>query len=96
MVNNLSKEEEILGTLKSIEKKLDILIKIQKSIAPVPKLDADERHVLKLCNSKYTVNDIVEQTKKTKGSVEVALSRLRSKGIIKSVKVKGKIVYSKV
>ena len=72
------------------------MIKIQRSIEPKPKLDADERKVLKYYNSKYTISKIVEQTKKTKDSVEVALSRLRSKGMIKSVRVKGKLVYSKV
>ena len=82
--------------LKNIEKKLDVLIKIQKSMAPEPKIGTDEKKVLKYCNSKYTINEIVEKTKKTKGSVEVVLSNLRSRGIIKSVKTKGKIVYSKV
>lgn len=87
---------EILKSLKNIEKKLDVMIKIQKSMAPEPKLGADEKKILKYCNSKYTINEIVEKTQKTKGSVEVVLSNLRSKGIIKSVKIKGKIVYSKV
>lgn len=95
-MSNFSKENEILGSLKNIEKKLDILIKIQKSIAPKPKIGSDEKKILKFCNSKYTINEIVEKTQKTKGSVEVVLSKLRSMGIIKSVKIKGKIVYSKV
>ena len=72
------------------------MIKIQKSMAPEPKIGLDEKKVLKYCNSKYTINEIVEKTKKTKGSVEVVLSNLRSRGIIKSVKIKGKTVYSKV
>lgn len=92
----MAKEEEILGSLKNIEKKLDILIKIQKSMAPEPKITPDEKKILQFCNSKYTINDIVEKTQKTKRTVTVELSKLRSKGIIKSVKIKGKIVYSKI
>jgi len=95
-VSDFSKENEILGSLKNIEKKLDILIKIQKSIAPEPKLGSDEKKILKFCNSKYTINEIVEKTQKTKHYIEVILSKLRGSGIIKSVKIKGRIVYSKV
>lgn len=92
----LSKDNEILGSLKNIEKKLDVLIKIQKSIASEPKISSNVKKVLKFCNSKYTINEIVDKTNKTKGSVKVILSKLRGQGIIKSVKIKGKIVYSKV
>ena len=92
----MSKENEILGSLKNIEKKLDVLIKIQKSMAPEPKISSEEKKILNYCNSKNTINEIVEQTKKTKKSIERILERLRSKGIITSVKTKGKTVYSKV
>lgn len=95
-MNDLEQNNEILKSLKNIEKKLDVLIKIQKSMAPEPKIRLDEKKILKFCNSKYTINEIVDKTKKTKGSVEVVLSKLRSRGIIKSIKIKGKIVYSKV
>jgi len=93
MNNEIKTTNELL---KNIEKKLDVLIKIQKSMAPEPKITPDEKKILKYCNSKYTVNEIVEKTKKTKGTIEVELSKLRSKGMIKSVRAKGKIVYSKV
>lgn len=90
------KENEILGSLKNIEKKLDVLIKIQKSLAPEPKISLEEKKILDFCNSKNTINEISDQTKKTKKSIERILGRLRSKGIIQSVKTKGKVVYSKV
>lgn len=92
----MSKENEILGSLKNIEKKLDVLIKIQKSMAPEPKITSDEKKILKFCNSKYDVSEIVTLTNKTRGVVDVLLSRLRGKGIIKSTKIKGKTVYTKV
>lgn len=92
----MSKENEILGSLKNIEKKLDVLIKIQKSMAPEPKITEEETKILDFCNSKNTINEIAEQTKKTKKSIERILAKLRSKGIIQSVKTKGKVVYSKV
>ena len=92
----MSKDDEILGSLKNIEKKLDVLIKIQKSMAPEAKINENEKKLLEFCNSKYTINEIVEKTKKKKSVIEVMLSRLRGKGVIKSVNTKGKIVYSKV
>ena len=92
----MSKDDEILGSLKNIEKKLDDLIKIQKSMAPEAKINENEKKLLEFCNSKYTINEIVEKTKKKKSVIEVMLSRLRGKGVIKSVNTKGKIVYSKV
>jgi len=48
----LEKNDETLKSLKNIEKKLDILIKIQKSMAPEPKITLDEKKILKFCNSK--------------------------------------------
>jgi len=95
-VSNLPKDNEILDSLKNIEKKLDVLIKIQKSMAPEPKISSEQKMILNYCNSKNTISEIAERTKKTKKAVERVLERLRSKGIIKSVKIKGKIVYSKV
>jgi len=92
----MNTNQEIPKSLKNIEKKLDVMIKILKSMAPELKLGLDEKKILKYCNSKFTINEIIEKTQKTKGSVEVVLSHLRSKGIIKSVTIKGKIVYSKV
>lgn len=92
----LTKDDEILGSLKNIEKKLDVLIKIQKSMAPKPKISSEEKKILDFCNSKNTINEIAEHTKKTKKSIERILARLRNKGIIQSIKTKGKVVYSKV
>ncbi len=92
----LAKDDEILDSLKNIEKKLDVLIKVQKSMAPEPKISPEEKKILDFCNSKNTINEISDQTKKTKKSIERILAKLRSRGIIQSVKMKGKVVYSKV
>ena len=57
--------------------------------------DEEESQIIKT-KIKNTINEISEQTKKTKKSIERILAKLRSKGIIQSVKTKGKVVYSKV
>jgi len=33
-------------------------------MAPEPKITLDEKKILKFCNSKYTINEIVKKTKK--------------------------------
>ena len=95
-MNNIKTDVEILKSLKNIEKKLDILIIFQKSMAPEPKINSEEKLILSFCNSNNTVDEITEQTKKTKKSVEGILQRLRNKGVIKSFKIQKKTVYSKV
>jgi len=88
--------KDLMAVLKSLDKKLDIIIALEKLSAPAPKLYPFEKQILKLCNSKNTIKDIVEKTKKTKNHIEVTLSELRNKGLIRSVTVKGKLVYAKI
>ncbi len=75
---------------------MDVLIRIQKSIAPKSKINPEEEKILVFCNSKNIINKISKQTKKTKKSVERILEKLRGKGIIQSLKIKGRTVHSKV
>jgi len=88
--------EELLKSLKSIEDKLEIIIKLQKTVLPKPSLGKEEKKVLKLCDRKHTIDDIVRETGKTENNVKVILSRLRDKGLIRSVEIKSKLVYEKM
>jgi DNA-binding transcriptional ArsR family regulator len=88
--------EELLKSLKGIEDKLEILINLQKTILPKPSLGDEERKVLKLCDRKHTIDDIVRETGKSENNVKVTLSRLRDKGLIRSVEIKNRLVYEKI
>jgi len=87
--------------LKSIDGKLDTLITLTRLIAPEQKPTKEEKKILEFCNRKNTVSDIMEKAQKKRNAVEVLLSSLRSKGIIKSVTLtetdsltkKPKVVY---
>ena len=94
----MSKEQinKLLKSLKSIEAKLDILIALQKAVSPKPKVSKEERKILKLCNRKHTIKDIMKETGKTETNVNKTLSMLRKKALIKSVKLKGKLVYERI
>jgi hypothetical protein len=88
--------EELLKSLKNIEDKLETIITLQKTIVPKPSLGKEERKVLKLCDRKHTIDDIVKETEKTENNVGVILSHLRDKALIRSVEIKNRIVYEKI
>jgi len=80
----MSKDAEIIKLLKSIDDKLDTLTTLTRLIAPKQKPTKEEQKILELCNRKNTVADMVTKTKKKRNAVEVTLSNLRNKGIVKS------------
>lgn len=88
--------EELLDSLKNIEDKLETIIRLQKMVLPKPSLGKEEKKVLKLCDRKHTIDDIVKETEKTENNVGVILSHLRDKGLIRSVEIKNKLVYEKM
>jgi hypothetical protein len=88
--------DEIMGVLKGMSKQIDVLIRITKSSAPAPNIPPEEEKVLRLCDKKHTIKDIVHKTGKTETTVKSMLSHLRSKGLIQSTKSKDKLVYKKV
>ena len=47
-----------------MDKKLDVLIAIQKSSLPAPKITPIEEEILKLCNSKNTIKDMMKKASK--------------------------------
>ncbi|BDQ31303.1 hypothetical protein NZNM25_03040 [Nitrosopumilus zosterae] len=89
-------DKQILKVLKDIDSKLSILISLQKTSFTPPKLGAEEKAILKLCNGKNTIKEIMEITSKKKNNVKSTLSHLRKKGIIKSTTMNKKIVYVKI
>jgi hypothetical protein len=93
---NKQQVEMLFKKLDDINEKLETLIILQKRAAPKPEVGAEEAKILKFCDKKHTIDDIVKETGKTENNVKVALSRLRSKGLIRSVDIKGIIVYDEV
>jgi hypothetical protein len=94
----MSKEqfEDLTKILESIDKKLDLLVTLQKRVSPKPNIGKEEAKVLQLCNRKHTIEGIVKETGKTENNVNVILSRLREKGRIRSIEIKGVTVYEKI
>jgi transcription initiation factor IIE alpha subunit len=88
--------DELMKSLKGIENRLEILIGFQKAIMPKPSIGKEEKRVLKLCDKKHTAEEIAKETGKTENNVNVILSRLRDKGLIKSIEKKDKTVYEKI
>lgn len=87
---------EMISLLKSIEEKLDTLVNFQRTLMPKPKLGKEERKILKLCDRKNTIGEMATKTEKTSNNVNFLLTTLRRKGIIRSVKIKGRTVYEKI
>jgi hypothetical protein len=88
--------DELIESLKNIENKLDILIGIQKTIAPKPKIGQEENKVLKLCDKRNTIEDISVKTGKSANNVKVILSHLKDKGLIISTDRDNRVVYDKI
>ena len=87
---------DLMKSLKNIENKLEIIIRMQKSILPKPNIGEEEEKILKLCDKKHTIEDIINSTGKSKTNVETILSRLRKKALIQSIQMKGRQVYEKI
>ena len=94
----MTKEQfnKLMKSLKSIESKLDVLVRLQRASMPKPKIGEEEKKILKLCDKKHSIDDIVKETKKTRNSVKVTLTRLKKKALVRSVKVKDKLVYERI
>ena len=96
-----NKEEKIL---ESIDDKLETLINLTRLIVPEQKPTDEEKKILVLCNKKNTASDMVQITKKTRNAIDIILTNLRGKALIKSITLKEKdqvtgkykIVYGKV
>ena len=88
--------KELMNSLKRIETKLGVLVRLQRASMPKPKVTPEEKKILKLCDKKHIIDDMMKETGKTKTNVNFLLSQLRKKGLIKSVRVKDKLVYERI
>lgn len=86
----------LINGIKRLENKLDILISLQRSSVKRPEVSGEEKTILKLCNGKYTIQEIARETNKTTNNVKVTLAHLKKKGLIKSTKINDKLVYVKI
>lgn len=94
MDNNQFKQ--LLDVLKDISSKLSILIAFEKSSAKPQKIGGEEGIILKLCNGKNSIDNMIESTGKKRNNIEVVLTHLRKKGMIRSTRYLDKTVYVKI
>ena len=94
----MSKDQfrKLMKSLKSIETKLDILVRLQRASMPKPRITPEEKKILRLCDKKHTIKDMMKETGKTETNVNKLLSLLRKKGCIRSVRLKDKVVYERI
>jgi hypothetical protein len=85
-------ETKTLEKLGQIVDRLNMLIELS---VPPPKtegLSKTEAKVLEMCDMKNTANDMMKKLQKTRNAIDITLHNLRSKGLIRSIKV-GKKTY---
>lgn len=84
--------------LNRIVERLDVLISL--SLPRFKKESYDfsgvKIDVLELCDYEHTVNDMVKELNKSTNQINVTLSWLRSRGLMKSVEKGGKTYYIRV
>lgn len=96
MIENAKRFKQLMRSLKNIEKQLDTLVILQKATMPEPKVGKEEERILKLCDRKHTIDDIVQETGKKSGNVKVVLFNLRKKGLVRSIRSEGKTTYERI
>ena len=88
--------DELMKSLKGIEDRLEMIIRVQKVTMPKPSIGKEEKKVLKLCDKKHTIEEIAKETGKKENNVKVILTHLRNKLLVKSVEIKGRTVYERI
>lgn len=80
---------------KEIVERLDVLISltIPRFIESNYQEKGVQVDILKLCDFENTSDDMARKLKKSRNRIDVNLSKLRSKGLIKSVLKNGTTVY---
>ena len=80
---------------KNLLEKLDTIISLM-----IPRFDVSHYdlkglplEVLKLCDYDNTVQDMIKKLKKGRGQIDNSLSKLRAKGLIKSINKNDTTVY---
>ncbi len=82
-----------------IKEQLDIIISLM--IPPFSKdkynlREGTQMEVLKLCDLNYTSQDMTNKLKKTQKAIDMALDKLKSKNLIRTVKRNNKNIYLRV
>ncbi len=88
--------EELLKSLKNIENKLDLIVGLQKASTPMPKIGKEEQKILKLCDKKHTIADMIQETQKKEGTINATLNHLKAKSLIQSLRIDDKVVYERI
>jgi len=88
--------DKIIKSLDGIDKKLDVLIILQKQGRPKQKIAKEQKKILALCDRNHTIETMVKETSKTECSVKSILHDLREKGLIRTVEVKNMCVYERI
>ncbi len=87
------KFKTLINELKQINTQLNFIVRFMKITTPKPSIGSEEKKILKLCNQKNTIDDMINLTGKKRNNIKVILTHLRNKGMIESEKAKGKLVY---
>ena len=88
--------DELLKSLKNIEGKLDILVSLQKVNTPMPKIGKEEEKILKLCDKKHSIAEMMQETGKKEGTINATLNHLKNKGLIQPIRLADKVVYERI
>lgn len=87
---------ELLKTVKNIESKLDVIVSLQKASIDMPNVGTEEEKILKLCDKKHTIADMMQVTSKKEGTINATLNHLKGKAMIRTVIVDSKTVYERI
>jgi transcription initiation factor IIE alpha subunit len=90
--------DPIVERLDGVIERLDLLIALAiPAVGPeADSLGKVERAVLDLCDMRNTTDQIANRTGKNKHHVEVALSQLRKKGLVTTVRSGAGVVHARV
>jgi hypothetical protein len=96
--NGITKKqfEELAKSVKNIESILNLLVNLQLSMLPKPKIGEEESKILKLCDKKHTIADMMAATNKKEGTINATLNHLKAKTMIQTVISDGKTVYERI
>jgi hypothetical protein len=86
----------IVKSLGNIETGLELVADLLKARLPPPKVGKEEKKILRLCDKKNTSEEIAKKTHKSENNVNVMLTDLRDKALIRSVKIEGRVVYERI
>jgi predicted ArsR family transcriptional regulator len=90
--------DQVVERLDGVIERLDLLIALAiPAVGPeADLLGKVERAVLELCDMRNTADQIANRIGKNKHHVEVALSQLRKKGLVTTVRSGTRVVHARV